>query len=69
MLRVIKDLEGKIAETTDQQRKATLSEVLKHAKDSLQDNQRQIDKLKAGGAAAANQPAASPSAVPPASPK
>ena len=60
--KIIKDLEGKIAATTDAQRKATLSEVLQHAKDSLQEIERQTDKLKA---APANQPAADSTAPPP----
>jgi hypothetical protein len=61
--KIIKDLEGKIAATTDPQRKATLGEVVQHAKDSLRENERQIDKLTAGDAAA-NPPAANSPAPP-----
>jgi chromosome segregation ATPase len=48
---IIKHLEEKIAASNDDQAKATLSGVLLHAKEALAENQKQIDKLQAPGAA------------------
>ena len=49
--KVIKQLEDKLATTTDASLVDTLSPVLVHAKDALAKNQSEIDKLKAGAAA------------------
>jgi hypothetical protein len=49
--KVIKQLEDKLATTTDANLVDTLSPVLVHAKDALAKNQSEIDKLKAGAAA------------------
>jgi len=69
--KIIKQMEDKIAASNDPGRISTLSEVVQHAKDALAEDQSEIDKLKAGGAAssqpgasqlAASQPANAPQA-------
>jgi hypothetical protein len=62
---VIKHLEEKIAASDDEHAKTTLSGVLQHAKEALDEDQKQIDKLKAAvPGAAADKPAEKPPATP-----
>jgi hypothetical protein len=65
--KVIKQLQDKIAATADPSLIDTLSPVLQHAKDALAKNEAEMDKLKAGGAAA-SPPGASQSANAPQAP-
>ena len=60
--KIIKQMQDKVDASDDPGRISTLSEVVKHAKDALAENQAEIDKLKAGGAAA-SQPGATPPAA------
>jgi len=69
ILKVIAQLQQLIDSASDQNRIVTLSPMLEHAKDSLAENQAEIDKLKAGGAAASQPGATPPANVPPAPPK
>jgi cell division protein FtsB len=65
--KIIKQMQDKVDATNDPGRISTLSEVVKHAKEALAENQSEIDKLKAGGAAT-TQPGASPPANAPQAP-
>lgn len=49
---IVKTLQDQIDATNDPNRIETLSQVLQHAKDSLLQNQEEIEKLKAGAAGA-----------------
>ena len=49
--RAIKQMQEKIEASNDPGRISTLSEVVKHAKDALAENQSEIEKLKTGAAA------------------
>ncbi len=60
--KIIKQMEDKIDASNDPVRISTLSEVVQHAKAALAENQSEIDKLKAGGAAG-SQPGATQSAA------
>jgi hypothetical protein len=64
--KVIKQLQDKIAATTDSSLIDTLGPVLAHAKDALVKNEAEMDKLKAGGAEASQPGAAQPAANQPA---
>jgi hypothetical protein len=64
--KVVKQMQEKVAATTDPSRVDTLSQVLQHAKDALAENQAEIDKLKAGGAAGSQPGAVRPTPNPPA---
>jgi hypothetical protein len=62
--RIIKQMQAKIDATDDPGRISTLSEVEKHAKEALAQNQAEIDKLKASGAAASQAGASQPANAP-----
>lgn len=64
--KVVKQLQDKLAATTDPSLIDTLSPVLQHAKDALAKNEAEMDKLKAGGAAASQPGASQPANAPPA---
>jgi hypothetical protein len=49
---IVKTLQDQIDATNDENRIETLSQVLQHAKESLLQNQNEMDKLKAGAAGA-----------------
>jgi hypothetical protein len=57
LLKVVKDLEARIADTPDQQRKATLTEVLQHVRQQMFENQKEMARLRAPAPAEANPPA------------
>jgi hypothetical protein len=59
----LKKMQDTVAETDDQQRRATLGQVVKHAQEALEANQKEIDKLRASGAAAADPAVATPLAA------
>jgi DNA-binding transcriptional MerR regulator len=65
--KIIKQLQEKIDASDDQNRITTLNEALKHAKEALEENQKEIDKLKSNGAAAGqsgdSEPAPNPAAT------
>ena len=64
--KIIKQMQEKIDASNDPNRVATLSEVVKHAKEALAENQQEIDKLKASGAASGQSDGAQPATNPPA---
>jgi hypothetical protein len=66
LLKVIKQLQDKLAANTDTSLADTLNPVLQHAKDALAKNEAEMDKLKAGGAAASPPGASQPTNAPPA---
>lgn len=65
--KIIKQLQEKIAASNDENRVATLSEVVKQAKEALAENQQEIDKLKSSGASSGQSDGAQPATNPPAS--
>ena len=67
--KVIKQLQDKLAATTDSGLIDTLSPVLQHAKDALAKNEAEMDKLKAGGAAPSQPGATQPANAPQPPPK
>jgi hypothetical protein len=62
--KIIKQMQDKIASTDDSSRITNFSAVLEHAKVALAENQAEIDKLKAGGAAAGQPDASQPANAP-----
>jgi hypothetical protein len=61
--KILKKMQDQVAETNDEQRKATLGEVVRDAQEALDANQKEIDHLRASGPAAENTPAANPPAA------
>lgn len=62
--KIIKQLQARIAETNDEDRKRNFGDVIKHAQENMAANDAEIAKLKAAGAAAG-----APKAPPPALPR
>lgn len=63
--KIIKQMQEKIEASNDQNRIATLGEVVKHAKQALAENQQEIDKLKASDAASGDSGVTQPATNPP----
>jgi hypothetical protein len=60
---ILKKMQDKVAETNDEQRQATLGQVVEHTQEALDENQKEIDQLRASEPAAENSTGANPPAA------